>query len=151
MLGEDTSNTPPSQYVPSLNSVSKLFRKLNTGAAELITTPERSSTLSLITAVSATNALLSVSGSPVEVTQVGGGPTTMVCVHPGGNAGGVTPSKFSVQAAGLGVGVAGGGVGVAGGADGVGVGTPGVGVGEGTGVIPGVGEGPHPPLPSPRS
>src|ERR1043166_62077 len=32
ILGEDTSNTPPSQNVPSLNSVSKLFRNESTGA-----------------------------------------------------------------------------------------------------------------------
>src|ERR1043166_1175905 len=152
ILGEDTSNTPPSQNVPSLNSVSKLFRNESTGAAELITTPLRSSTLSLITAVSVTNALLPTSGFPAEVAHAGGGPVTIVCVHPLGNAGGVIVSKVSVHAtAGVGVGDEGGGVGVIGGtgvlpgvADatgvGVGVGRPGVGVGIGA-----------PPLPSPRS
>src|ERR1043166_4778807 len=159
ILGEDTSNTPPSQNVPSLNSVSKLFRNESTGAAELITTPLRSSTLSLITAVSVTNALLPTSGFPAEVAHAGGGPVTIVCVHPLGNAGGVIVSKVSVHAtAGVGVGDEGGGVGVIGGADGLGVGTgvlPGVadatGVGVGVG-RPGVGVGiGAPPLPSPRS
>ena len=34
MFGEDTSSTNPSQYVPPLNSVSKLFRKLNVAVAD---------------------------------------------------------------------------------------------------------------------
>jgi len=37
-------------------------------------------------------------GSPeFDVTQTGGGPNAFVASHGGGNAGGVTPSKFSVE------------------------------------------------------
>src|ERR1700749_2395062 len=151
MFGEEISTTPPSQYVPSLNSVSKLFRNVSTGAPELTTPPARSSTLSLTVVVSLMNALLGAVSDPVvEVTQPGGGPDTAAVVQPGGNAGAVTPSKFSVHApAGLGVGDAGGGVGLAGG--GVGV-LPGLGDAPGVGETPGVGVGTGgPPLPSPRS
>lgn len=38
-------------------------------------------------------------GSPeLDVTQSGGGPCAFVATQPGGNAGGVTPSKFSLNA-----------------------------------------------------
>src|SRR5438093_4118 len=87
------------------------------------------SCLSLIAAGSSTNAALgdvSAAGDglpELEVTHSGAGPLAFVAVHPAGKAGGVTPSKFSlnvvtgVHGVGVGVGVS---IGV-----GVGVGTTG--------------------------
>jgi hypothetical protein len=62
-----------------------------------------SSRLSLTTAGSSTNAALgNVSagrmGTPeFDVTHKGGGPCAFVAIQPGGNAGGVTLSKFSLH------------------------------------------------------
>src|SRR5215210_5898987 len=115
-----------------------------------------SSVLSLIPSWSGTNALLgALSELAVVVTHVGGSPETRVAVHPDGNAGGVTESKFSSHCPGgtlgLGATVA---VAVAVGAGvpgGVGDGVPDGGVTVGAGVPGGVGDGAG-PLPSfPRS
>jgi hypothetical protein len=60
--------------------------------------------LSLTTAGSLTNAAFGSesaggAGSPAfEVTHGGSGPLAFVAVHPAGSAGGVTPSKFSLNA-----------------------------------------------------
>src|SRR4029079_5709634 len=99
MFGEETSNTYPSQKIPSLNSVSKLFRKLNTAEALFTVTLIRSSTLSLIPSWSGTKASLgAVSGEIVDVTHMVPSPGSgLVATHPGGNAGAVTPSKFSTH------------------------------------------------------
>src|SRR5581483_4926750 len=62
-----------------------------------------SSRLSLTTAGSSTNAALGAEsaggdGRPLfEVTQSGSGPPALVATQPAGSAGGVTPSKFSVN------------------------------------------------------
>src|SRR5205814_8980919 len=96
--------------------------------------------LSLTEAGSSTNASLgALSGVVVDVTQRGAGPEAFDAVQPAGNAGAVTPSKFSAKAVpvhgvtvGLGVGV---GLGL-----GVGVGV-GVGVAVGVGVIVPIGLG----------
>src|ERR1043165_5472592 len=110
--------------------------------------------LSLTPFWSATNALLGAVSETVatvfHMTPLSGGEPSLLAVQPAGNAGAVTPSKFSTHG-GAGVGVAvGTGVGLAVGAGvgvadppGVGVG-PGVPVGAGVGVAdpPGVGVGP---------
>ena len=65
-----------------------------------------SSRLSLTTAGSSTNAALgNVSaggmGTPeFDVIHKGGGPSASVAIHPGGSAGGVTLSKFSLYVTG---------------------------------------------------
>ena len=114
-----------------------------------------SSVLSLIPSWSGTNALLgALSELAVVVTHVGGSPVTNVAVHPVGNAGGATESKFSVHcpgaALGLGATVA---VAVA-----VGVGdnpgegdTPGLGDTAGVGDTTGLGLTDGPGTPVPRS
>src|ERR1700680_4708106 len=91
--------------------------------------------LSLTVGGSSMNASLgAVSGVVVEVTQSGATPNAFAATQPPGNAGAVTPSKFSDNPAhGVGVGVP-PGVGVGVGGPGVGVGVPGVGVGKGVGV-----------------
>ena len=48
MFGEETSSTPPSQNTPPLNSVLKLFRKVNIAEADVMLMFGVSSTLSLI-------------------------------------------------------------------------------------------------------
>jgi len=81
-------------------------RQLGESASKTVK-PGKSSSLSLITAGSSMNAALgSVSagglGSPeLDVTQSGGGPCTFVAIQPGGNVGGVTPSKFSPNSTGF--------------------------------------------------
>src|SRR5436190_11604026 len=107
ILGADTSSTYPSQNMPPLISVLKLFRKLITGDVLVTMTPNLSTRLSLIPSGSGVNRSLGgVSGFMVEVTQ----PPT----QPGGSAGATTPSKFSTHgpAGGVvdGVGLGGGGV-----------------------------------------
>ena len=82
-------------------------------AAELIRIGRLSSRLSLITAVSLTNALLgAVSELVVEMAHRGGGPWSFVATQPDGRLD--EASKFSKHgsAMGVGVGVAPGGVGV---------------------------------------
>src|SRR5205085_1849051 len=138
---EDTSNTPPSQYVPLLNSVLKLLRNVSCAEAELTMMLRETRYLSLTPFWSSTNASFgAVSGCVVTVFHViplSGGEPSLLAVHPVGRAGAVTPSKFSTHG-GAGVGVAvGAGVGVEVGA-GVGVDVP-PGVGVGVEVPPGVG------------
>src|SRR6202049_647455 len=149
ILGEDTSNTPPSQNTSAGGgscSVLKLLRKLITAAAELTLMGRLSSTLSLTPSWSGMKAALgAVSGVAVEVTHRVPSPGSgFVATQPVGSAGAVTPSKLSVHgpppgvAVGVGVGVPPGGVGV-----GVPPGVPvGPGVGVGVGVPPGVPVGP---------
>src|SRR3982074_2983159 len=135
MLGADTSSTYPSQNIPILISVSKLFRKLIMGEVLVTVTPILSRTLSLIPSWSRTKASLgAVLGVTVEVTHMTASPGTgFDAVQPGGRAGAVTPSQFSTQGAGVGVGV--------------GVPPPGVVDGVGDGVPPGVGDTAGPPFP----
>src|SRR6476620_579123 len=83
----------------------KLCRNVNCGANPSKKTKDgESSRLSLTTAGSSMNAAFGdVSaggvGTPLlEVTQSGGGPSASVANQPWGNAGGVTPSKFSLRA-----------------------------------------------------
>ena len=104
------SSTPPSK--PRLGSKSeasrlKLCRNVNsTQHASKKFKDHPSSRLSLTTAGSSIkSALGGVSaggiGSPeLDVIQSGGGPCEFVASQPGGNAGGVTPSKFSLIAIG---------------------------------------------------
>ena len=120
MLGEDTSSTPPSQNIPPLNSVLKLFRNRKTEVTLGIVIGGLSRTLSLIPSWSGMKAALgAVSGVMVEVTQSVPSPGSgFVATQPAGSAGAVTPSKFSLQitvptqGVGVGVGVVGVGVGV---------------------------------------
>src|SRR5204862_7398211 len=99
MLGADISSTYPSQNIPPLISVLKLFRKLIMGDALEIVTPVLSRTLSLIPSWSATKALLgALSEVTVVVTHMVPSPGSgLVAVQCGGNAGAVTPSQFSTQ------------------------------------------------------
>src|SRR5207248_9695823 len=130
MLGEDISSTYPSQNMPPLISVLKLFRKLIIGDALETAIPVLSRTLSLIPSWSATKALLgAVSEVTVVVTHMVPSPGSgLVAVQPAGNAGAVTPSQFSIHVPSPpGVAVA---VAVA-----VGPGVP-LGLGEGTGPPP---------------
>src|SRR4029078_11085344 len=108
MFGEETSNTYPSQKIPSLNSVSKLFRKLNTAEALFTVTLIRSNTLSLIPSWSGTKASLgAVSGEIVDVTHMVPSPGSgLVANHPAGNDGDVTLSRFSTHGQGGGLPVA---------------------------------------------
>jgi len=101
-----SSSTPPSK--PRLGSTSdasrlKLCRNVNrTQQSSKKSTNHPSRRLSLTTAGSSMNtALGEVSaggiGTPEsDVTQSGGGPCALVASQSGGNAGGVTPSKFSL-------------------------------------------------------
>src|SRR6185436_11672103 len=131
MFGAETSSTPPSQNTPSLISESKLLRNVSTAAAVCTCTLSRSTTLSLTPSWSGTNALFGgLSDEVVEVAKPTPSPGTgLDATHPAGNAGAVTPSKFSVHVPpppGVGVGV-----------------PPPPGVGDGVGVPPppGVGDG----------
>ena len=111
-------------------SVLKLLRKLNVAVALVTFTPMRSSTLSLIPSWSGMKTLLgALSDIAVVVTHIAPSPGTgFVAIQPGGNAGAVTLSQFSMHGAAEGVGLA------EGDGDGVpptvavGVGVPGVGV-----------------------
>src|SRR5213592_4719319 len=108
MLGADTSSTYPSQNIPPLISVLKLLRKLITGEVLVKLTPTLSSTLSLIPSWSATKALLgAVSEVTVVVAHMTPSPGSgFEATHPGGSAGAVTLSQFSMQGPpGVGVGV----------------------------------------------
>src|SRR5947207_6227070 len=127
ILGADISSTYPSQNMPPLISVLKLFRKLIMGDALEIATPVLSRTLSLIPSWSAPKALLGgLSEATVVVTHMVPSPGSgFVAVQPAGNAGAVTPSQFSTHSSVPGVDVA---VGVA-------TGVP-LGLGEGTGPPP---------------
>jgi hypothetical protein len=105
-----TSSTPPSK--PRFGSTSdasrlKLCRNVNCVMyPSKIATFTESSRLSLTTAGSSMNAALGgVSaggiGTPeFEVTHNGGGPCAFIATQSGGNAGGVTPSKYSETTAG---------------------------------------------------
>src|SRR5436853_6026909 len=99
MLGADTSSTYPSQKIPPLISVLKLFRKLIMGDVLVIVTPILSRTLSLIPSWSATKASLGgVSGATVVVTHMVPSPGSgFDATQPAGNAGAVTPSQFSTH------------------------------------------------------
>src|ERR1044071_2141742 len=137
MLGEDISSTYPSQNIPPLISVLKLFRKVIMGDVLETATPALSRTLSLIPSWSATKASLGgVSGVTVVVTHIVPSPGSgLVAVQPAGNAGAVTVSQFSTQGPiGVvdGVGLGGGGVPPAV-AVGVAVGVGVLGVADGTG------------------
>src|SRR3954462_205862 len=154
MLGEETSNTPPSQYVALLNSVLKLLRKVSCAEAELTMMLRETRYLSVTPFWSSTNAALGAVSTTlatvIHITPLSGGAPLLVAVHPAGRVGAVTPSKFSTHG-GAGVGVAvgagvevGAGVGVPVG-PGVDVG-PGGGGGPGVNVGPGVGVGPPPAL-----
>src|SRR5204863_901933 len=128
MLGADISSTYPSQNIPPLISVLKLFRKLIMGDALVTMTPILSRTLSLIPSWSGTKASLgALSGTTVEVTHMTPSPGSgFDAFQPGGNAGAVTESQFSTQ-----------------GSDGVGLGDPpGVPAGVDVAVAVGVGDGP---------
>src|SRR6266536_3977916 len=94
------SRTPPSNP----HSRSKLWRKVNWVESLWMGMLGESSRLSLIASGSLTNAALGSEsadgkGSPsFEVTHnMPSGSITLVAVHPEGNAGGVTPAKFSVN------------------------------------------------------
>src|SRR4029077_1191661 len=103
------SSTPPSK--PRFGSSSdasrlKFCRKVNDKGAGGIERDSESSRLSLTTAGSSMNtALGSVSaggiGTPEsDVTQNGGGPWAFVAIQSGGNPGGVTLSKCSLNSTG---------------------------------------------------
>jgi hypothetical protein len=125
IFGEEISSTPPSQKIPSLNSILKLLRNEICAVGELIAIPTVSIRLSLTTAGSSMNRELGpVSGLVVDVVQSGDGPEMFAANQPAGIAGATTESKFSANI-GHGVGVA------------VGVGVS-VGVGVGVGVGPSV-------------
>ena len=95
MFGEETSSTPPSKVFSRL----KKLRKLNCAAGDVITMFGVSRSLSVTTAGSSINASLGgVSGVVVDVTHIGAPPVALVATHPAGNAGAVTPSKFSFNA-----------------------------------------------------
>src|SRR5436853_2019353 len=137
MLGADISSTYPSQNMPPLISVLKLLRKLIIADGLVTVTLVLSRTLSLIPSWSGTKALLgALSDIAVVVTHITPSPGSgFDATQPGGNAGAVTLSQFSVHGgAGEGVGLTDGeGDGVAaGGGEGVGV-LAGVGVGVGVG------------------
>src|SRR6267378_3798533 len=107
MLGADTSSTYPSQNIPILISVSKLFRKLIMGEVLVTVTPILSRTFSLIPSWSSMKASLgALSGVTVEVTHMTALPGIgFDATQPGGRAGAVTPSQFSTQGAGVGLGL----------------------------------------------
>jgi hypothetical protein len=94
------SNTPPSKPL----SRSRFWRKVNWAESLWMAILGESSRLSLIASGSFTNTALGAesaggNGSPsFEVTQnMLSGSIALVAVHPGGSAGGVTPSKFSLN------------------------------------------------------
>ena len=97
----EISSTPPSKSSSRL----RFCRKVRIVKALGIAMGGESSRLSLITAGSSTKAALgseSTGGVGVpafEVTQSGAGPSAFAAVHPAGSAGGVTPSKFSLNSA----------------------------------------------------
>ena len=136
MFGEETSSTPPSNVFSRL----KKLRKVTCAEADVIGIFGVSRSLSVTTAGSSITASLgAVSGVVVDVTHNGAPPIALVATHPAGNAGAVTPSKFSVNEAHgvtVGVGVGGGVVAVA------------VGVGEGVPVDVAVAVGVGPPIQS---
>src|SRR5438477_5817559 len=140
MFGADTSSTYPSQNMPPLISVLKLFRQLIMGDVLVTMTPILSTTLSLIPSWSGTKTSLgALSGITVEVTHMTPSPGSgLVAVQPVGSAGAVTLSQFSTHGPEPGV------VAV-----GVGDTPPGVevAVAVGPGVPLGPGDGPGPPLP----
>src|SRR5437762_5212967 len=116
MFGADTSSTYPSQNMPPLISVLKLFRQLIIGDVLVTATPTLSTTLSLIPSWSGTKTSLgALSGTTVEVTHMTPSPGSgLVAVQPVGSAGAVTLSQFSMHggpAEGLGL-AEGAGVGV---------------------------------------
>jgi hypothetical protein len=136
MFGEDTSKTPPSKKLapPATGSSAKLFRKVICAGELTILMFGVSSRLSLTAAGSSTKPSLGAEfGVVAEVTQSGAAPCALLATQPPGNAGAVTPSKFSTRLPhGVGPGV---GLTVAVGLTvGVGVGRPGVAVGNGVGV-----------------
>src|SRR4029077_6765293 len=102
-----TSSTPPSK--PRFGSTSdasrlKFCRKVNCAEVAVgIGNASESSRLSLTTAGSSMKAALGDEsaggfGTPEsDVTHIGGGPSAFVASQPGGNAGGVTLSKFSLN------------------------------------------------------
>ena len=74
------------------------MRKLTWAAAELIAIFGVSRRLSVTTAGSSIKASLgAVSGVVVEVTHRGAPPAALLATQPAGNAGAVTPSKFSLK------------------------------------------------------
>jgi hypothetical protein len=94
------SNTPPSKPL----SRSKFWRKVNWAESLWIRMSGELRRLSLISSGSFTNAAFGEesadgNGSPsFDVTQnMSSGSITLIAVHPAGNAGGVTPSKFSLN------------------------------------------------------
>jgi len=94
------SNTAPSKPL----SRSKFWRNVNCAESLPIGILGESKRLSLIASGSLTNAAFGSesadgNGSPsLEVThKIPSGSITLVAVHPAGNAGGVTPSRFSVN------------------------------------------------------
>src|ERR1043165_1703388 len=92
MFGEETSSTPPSKVFSKL----KKLRKLSCAAGDVITMLGVSRSLSDTAAGSSINASLgAVSGVVVDVTHSGAPPIALVATQPAGNAGAVTPSKFS--------------------------------------------------------
>src|SRR3954452_7092854 len=101
------SSTPPSKprfgFTADASKL-KLCRKVNSGAAQKKCSESRY--LSLTTAGSSMNAAVGgVSaagiGTPeLDVTHSGGGPCAFVACQSGGNAGGVTVSKFSLYTTG---------------------------------------------------
>src|SRR6266699_3794822 len=104
-----SSNTPPSKprFGSSLDaSKLQLCRKVNDKGAGGTERGSESSRLSLTTAGSSISAALGrVSaggiGTPeFDVIHSGGGPWAFVATQSGGNAGGVTPSKFSLTTTG---------------------------------------------------
>src|SRR5262249_22143537 len=107
MFGAETSKFQQSQNVPPLISVLKLLRKLNVASALITVTPGRSRTLSLIPSWSATKALLGgLSDMFVDVAHITPSPGSgLLATQPAGNAGAVTPSKFSPHSSGVGPGV----------------------------------------------
>src|ERR1044071_2051655 len=136
MLGEDISSTYPSQNMPPLISVLKLFRKLIIGDVLVTMTPVLSRTFSLIPSWSAIKTSLGGdSGVTVVVAHMVPSPGSgFDATQPGGNAGAVTPSQFSTHGPGDGVGLGGGGV------------PPAVAVAVAVGVAVGVGVPPPPPV-----
>src|SRR5204863_8627016 len=98
MFGDDISRTPPSKKLLPARSKSKLWRKTTCATVELIAIPGVSRRLSLCADGSSTKtALGALSGVAVDVTQSGAGPTALFATQPGGNAGAVTASKFSLK------------------------------------------------------
>ena len=72
------------------------MRKVICAEAELIEILGVSNSLSVTTFGSLINAVLgAVSGVVVDVSQSGAAPTALLATQPAGNAGAVTPSKFS--------------------------------------------------------